>query len=177
MTFVVTSSLPSSALAPLARARLAALDPAMPMTNVQSVAALASDAVSQPRFRTVLLGTFALLALTLATIGVFGVLSYFVTQRTQEIGIRMALGAQPADVVRMVVGQGIVLAAAGVCLGLIAAVPLTRLMQELLFEVKPTDKTTFAAVAVVLAAVAALASYIPARRATRVDPVTALRAE
>jgi putative ABC transport system permease protein len=177
LTIVAISSLPSSALVPLARARLARLDAGMPMTNVQSVAALASDVVSQPRFRTVLLGTFALLAVALAMIGVFGVLSYFVTQRTQEIGIRMALGAQPTDVVRMVVGRGVALAAIGIVLGLVAAVPLSGLMQELLFEIKPTDFATFTSVAGGLAAVAAVASYIPARRATRVDPVMALRAE
>src|SRR5205814_4015154 len=150
LAVVVASSLPSSALVPLARARLAALDPAMPMNDVQAVSALASDAVAQPRLRTVLMGTFALLALTLATVGVFGVLSYFVTQRTQEIGIRMALGARSGDVVGMVVRQGLTLAAIGVGLGLVAAVPLSRLMEELLFEVKPTDPATFAAVAVVL---------------------------
>jgi putative ABC transport system permease protein len=177
LTLVVTSSLPSSALLQTARARLAALDASMPMTEVQSVAALASEAVAQPRLRTALMGTFALLALTLATVGVFGVLSYFVTQRTQEIGIRMALGARASDVIGMVVRQGIVLALVGVAIGLVAAVPLSRLMEELLFEIKPTDPATFAAVAVVLAAVAGGASYIPARRATRVDPVTALRAE
>jgi putative ABC transport system permease protein len=177
ITIVVSSSLPSSALVPLARARVAAIDSSMPLNEVQAVSALASDAVAQPRLRTVLMGTFALLALTLATIGVFGVLSYFVTQRTQEIGIRMALGARAADVVGLVVRQGVTLAGVGVLLGLAAAVPLSRLMQELLFEVKPTDPATFVVVAAVLAAVAGLASYIPARRAARVDPVTALRSE
>jgi len=177
VTLVMAGGLPASALVPLARARLAALDATMPMTNVQSVASLASDVVAQPRFRTALLGGFAALALALATVGVFGVLSYFVTQRTAEIGIRMALGAQAGDVVRLVVGHGIVLAAIGIAIGLVAAVPFTRLMQDLLFEVKPTDAATFVAVGVVLTAVAAIASYIPARRATRVDPVTALRAE
>ena len=177
ITLAMAGGLPASALAPLARGRLAALDPTMPMTNVQSVASLASDVVAQPRFRTALLGGFAALALALATIGVFGVLSYFVTQRTAEIGIRMALGAQPADVIRMVVGHGIVLAATGIAIGLAAAVPFSGLMKDLLFEVEPTDTATFAAVGLVLTAVAAVASYIPARRATRVDPVTALRAQ
>jgi ABC-type lipoprotein release transport system permease subunit len=122
-------------------------------------------------------GAFALLALTLAAVGVFGVMSYLVTQRTQEIGVRMALGARPGDVVRLVVGRGLWLSLIGIAVGLAAALPLAGLMQQLLFGVTPTDATSFAAVAVVLAAVAAAASYLPARRATRVDPMTALRQE
>jgi putative ABC transport system permease protein len=173
--FVVSGSLPASALAPAVRAQVHAVDPAMPLNELQSVAALASNAVAQPRFRTVLLGAFAALALTLATIGVFGVLSYFVTQRTQEIGIRMALGARSGDVVRMVMTRGVGLAAMGIAIGLVAAIPLTRSMQALLFEVQPTDVPTFATVGIVLILVAAAASYLPARRATRVDPMTALR--
>jgi putative ABC transport system permease protein len=175
--FVVSGSLPSSALAPAARAQVRAIDPAMPLNEVQAMATLASDVVAQPRFRTVLLGAFAALALTLATVGVFGVLSYFVTQRTQEIGIRIALGARPGDVVRLVVTRGVTLAAAGIAIGLVAAIPLTRSMQTLLFDVQPTDIPTFATVGIVLTLVAAAASYLPARRATRVDPVTALRME
>jgi len=149
----------------------------MPMNDVQPISTLAFQTVAQPRLRTVLMGTFALLALTLATVGVFGVLSYFVTHRTQEIGIRMALGAGAADVVRMVVRQGFTLAAIGITIGLVAAVPLSRLMEELLFEVKPTDPVTFTAVGAILAMTAVVASYIPARRATRVDPIAALRSE
>jgi putative ABC transport system permease protein len=106
---------------------------------------------------------------------VFGVLSYFVTQRTQEIGVRLALGAQPSDVVRMVVGRGLTLSGAGILLGLAAAVPLSRFMRARLLEIPPVDAPTFAAVGALLAAVAMLASYIPARRATRVDPISALR--
>jgi putative ABC transport system permease protein len=177
VAFVVRGTMPSAALVPVIRARMGAVAPSMPLTSVQPLSALAADVVSQPRFRTVLLGAFALLALVLAAVGVFGVLSYFVTQRTQEIGVRMALGAQPADVIRLVVGRGVGLSAAGIVLGLIAAVPLTRLMQQLLFEVTPTDAPSFAAVAAVLLAVAGTASYVPARRATRVDPMTALRQE
>jgi putative ABC transport system permease protein len=177
MTVVVSGALPASALVPLVRSRVAALDPSMPLIDVQPVSALAFDAVKQPRLRTLLMGTFALLALTLATIGIFGVLSYFVTYRTQEIGIRMALGARAGDVVRMVVLQGLALAAIGVGLGLALAVPLSGVMEELLFEVRRTDAVTFAGVAALLAATAFVASYIPARRATRVDPIAALRAE
>jgi len=173
--FVVAGSLPASALAPTARAQVHALDQAMPLTEVQPMSTLASEVIAQPRFRTALLGAFAALALTLATVGVFGVLSYFVTQRTQEIGIRIALGARPSDVVRMVVARGVTLAAIGVAIGLVAAIPLTRSMQALLFEVQPTDMPTFATVGIVLLLVAAAASYLPARRATRVDPISALR--
>jgi putative ABC transport system permease protein len=177
LSVVVTSALPSSALVPLVRSRVAAVDSAMPMNDVQPVSTLAFDVVAQPRLRTVLMGIFALLALTLAMVGIFGVLSYFVMHRTQEIGIRMALGARAEDVVRMVVRQGLTLAAIGVGIGLAVAVPLSSVMEELLFGVKPTDAATFAAVAAILTATAFIASYIPARRATRVDPVTALRAE
>ena len=122
-----------------------------------------------------LLAVFAALALTLAVVGVFGVLSYFVTERTQEIGVRRALGAQPADLVWMVVAKGVALAGAGTVTGLVAAVPLSRSMQALLFETPPFDIGTFATVALALVAAAALASYWPARRATRVDPAAALR--
>jgi putative ABC transport system permease protein len=175
--FVVRGKTPASTLASTARSQVAALDRDMSLNDVQSLAALASDAVSEPRFRTVLLGTFAALAITLASIGVFGVLSYFVTQRTREIGIRVALGATSQDILRMIVGRGLALAGIGLVLGLFAAIPLTRWMQTLLFEVKPLDVTTFAVVIVGLSLVAALASYLPARRALRIEPMTALHLE
>jgi putative ABC transport system permease protein len=133
--------------------------------------------VAQERLTMVLLSVFAGAALLLAAVGIYGVIAYSVTQRTQEIGIRMALGAQRGDVLRMVVGQAALLSAAGIACGAGAALGLTRLMVGLLYEVRPADPLTFGAVAVVLAAVALLASYVPARRATRVDPVIALRAE
>jgi putative ABC transport system permease protein len=175
--FVVRGKTPASTLASAARAEVAAIDPDMSLNEVQSMAALASDAVSEPRFRTILLGTFAGLAITLASIGVFGVLSYFVTQRTREIGIRVALGASSGDIMKMVVGRGLALAGIGLAIGLIAAIPLTRSMQTLLFEVKPLDITTLALVVIGLAAVAGLASYLPARRALRIEPMTALHLE
>jgi putative ABC transport system permease protein len=149
----------------------------MALTEVQSMAALASDAVSEPRFRTILFGTFAGLAIALASIGVFGVLSYFVTQRTREIGIRVALGASSGDILRMIVGRGLALAGIGLALGLLAAVPLTRSMQSMLFEVKPLDIPTLVVVVVGLTLVAGLASYLPARRALRIEPMTALHLE
>ena len=175
--FVVRGKMPAASLASPARAQVAAIDPAMSLNEVQSMAALASDAVAEPRFRTLLLGTFAGLAITLASIGVFGVLSYFVTQRTREIGIRVALGASSSDILRMIVGRGLALAGIGLALGLLAAIPLTRSMQTLLFEVKPLDVPTLGAVVIGLAIVAGLASYLPARRALRIEPMTALHLE
>ena len=175
--FVVRGSVPAASLTSAARAGVASVDPGMPLTQVQSMSNLASDAVSEPRFRTILFGTFALLAMTLASIGVFGVLSYFVTQRTQEIGIRVALGATSGDILKMVVGRGLAFAGIGLVVGLLAAVPLVRSMQSLLFQVKPLDVTTLVVVSAVLALVAGIASYLPARRALRIEPLTALRFE
>ena len=175
--FVVRGRTAAAALTPAVRAELTAIDAEMSMNEAQPMAALAAQAVAEPRFRTVLLGTFAALAITLASIGVFGVLSYFVAQRTREIGIRVALGASPRDILWMVVGRGLALASVGLALGLAAAVPLTRAMQSLLFEVKPLDAPTISLVVIGLAAVAALASYLPARRALRIEPMTALHLE
>jgi putative ABC transport system permease protein len=175
--FVVRGRLPANALASAARSQVAAIDSDMSLNEVQSMAALASGAVSEPRFRTILLGTFAALAITLASVGVFGVLSYFVTQRTREIGIRVALGASSRDILRMIVGRGLALAGIGLALGLLAAIPLTRSMQTLLFEVEPLDVPTLAVVILGLTIVAGLASYLPARRALGIEPMTALHLE
>ena len=136
-----------------------------------------SENVAAPRFRTLLLGVFAALAVILAMAGVYGVVSYVVGQRSSEIGLRMALGASPGDVLRLILRQGLALTAAGIVLGLLCAAGVTRLLQSMLFEVKATDPLTYFAVITILVGVALAASYIPARRAMRVDPMVALRYE
>jgi putative ABC transport system permease protein len=131
--------------------------------------------VAQPRFRAVLLGVFAGLALLLAALGIYGVVSYSTAQRTQEIGIRMALGAQPQKVLRMVLAQALKLAAAGVLIGLAGSLAISRTLSTLLYGVSTTEPSAFASVALLLAGVAAVASLVPAQRAARVDPMVALR--
>jgi putative ABC transport system permease protein len=153
------------------------MDPDLVFANVRTMEEVVARSVAERRLTMLLLTIFAGAALLLAAVGIYGVIAYSVTQRTQEIGIRMALGAQRGDVLRMIVGQAMALTAAGIVIGGIGAFLLTRLMTGLLFNVKPGDPLTFLAVAVVLGGVATCASYVPGRRATRVDPVIALRAE
>ena len=152
-------------------------DPDLALADVKTMDEVVSQSVAQRRLMMVMLGIFAAAALLLSAVGIYGVIAYGVTQRTQEIGIRLALGAQRGDVLRMIVGQAAWLSAAGIAIGAAGAFALTRLMTDLLFHVKPFDPATFAAVAAILALVALLAGYVPGRRATRVDPVVALRAE
>jgi putative ABC transport system permease protein len=164
-------------LAAAVRREVLAIDPDQPIAAVRTMEQVLSESVAAPRYRVWLLGLFALVALVLAAVGIYGVISYSVAQRTHEIGIRMALGAQSRDVQRLVIGQGIKLALIGVGAGLLGAVGLTRLLAGLLFEVKAIDPLTFAGVAVILITIALLACGIPARRATKVDPMIALRCE
>ncbi|HEV2130004.1 MAG TPA: ABC transporter permease, partial [Longimicrobiaceae bacterium] len=157
------------------RREVAAMDPNLPLFNIRTLEETLGEAISQPRFYMLLLSIFAGSALVLAAIGIFGVMSYAVVQRTREIGIRMALGADPRSVLRMVVGRALGLAALGVLLGLLGSLAGTRILSGLLFGVAPTDPLTLAGVATVLFGVAGIASYLPARAATRVDPNVALR--
>jgi putative ABC transport system permease protein len=177
MSLVVRTSGDPVSLAGAVRREVTALDPEQALYNVQPLPELLSDSLAARRFIMALLGGFALIGLALATVGVYGVLAESVERRRGEIGLRLAVGADPGDVLRMVLGQAARLAAAGVTLGLVAACALTRVLQGLLFGVSATDPATFAAVAGVLVVAALLASYLPARRAARLDPATVLREE
>ena len=173
---VATSGDARRVAAPVTRV-LRSLDPLMPVTNVKPLGELVSGTIARPRFNATMLTLFASLGLLLASIGIYGVLSYSVSQRTQEMGIRMALGADAGGVLRLVVRDGLKVAVIGVVIGLAAALPATRVLSALLYGVESSDPTVFAAVAATLTFVALAASYVPARRATRVDPMTALRPE
>src|SRR5262250_2856686 len=152
-----------------------AVDRDQASTQIQTAEQALNNSLAEPRLYAVLLGVFAALALSLAAVGIYGVMSYMVTERTREIGVRMALGAQAGSVLKMVIGQGMTLALIGVVIGSGAAVALTRLMSSLLFGVSATDPMTFVVIAILLSVVALLACYIPARRAAKVDPMVALR--
>ena len=177
MTFVVRSAGDPLSQVAAVTGVVRGLDPELPLADVQTMQSVVDATIARPRTVAVLLTAFAVLALILAGVGVYGVMAYSVARRTQEIGVRMALGATPQSVFRMVLGQALKLVAAGVAIGLVAAGALTRLLETLLFETEPLDVWTFGATAVVLIAVATLASYVPARRGTRIAPVEALRAE
>jgi putative ABC transport system permease protein len=164
-------------LAGAVRQEMNAIDPALPLSQIRLMDDVLSAAQSRPRFLTLLLALFSCVALAIATIGIYGVISYSVERRSREFGLRMALGAQPSDVLSLVMKQGAGLALIGVVVGLVAAFALTRLMTTLLFGVTPTDLPTFAVVTAILTIVALAASYIPARRATKVDPIQTLRYE
>ena len=164
-------------LASAVRGQVRALNKDQAVFNVRTMEQIVAQSVARRRFSVLLLTVFAVVALALASIGIYGMMSYAVAQRTHEIGIRMALGAQIKDVLKLVIGQGMRLVLIGVAVGLMSALALTRLMHSLLFAVSATDPLTFALIALLLTTVALLACYIPARRAARVNPLIALRYE
>ena len=177
MTLVLRTSADPLGLVAAASAEIRRVDSEQAVSGINTLAGLLDEETAQPSFNTTLLALFALLALALAAVGVYGVIAYAVAQRTQEIGLRMALGAQAPDVLRLILTQGLKLTLSGVGVGLLAAFALTRWMQTLLFGVSATDPLTFGGIALLLTLVALLACYLPARRATKVDPLTALRHE
>ncbi len=175
MNVVLRSANDPASLTSAVKRELHELDHDLPMYRVLTMEQRVDESLARRRFSTLLLGLFACLALALATIGIYGVMAYLVSQGTREIGIRMALGATQRGILGLVVRQGMVLALSGVAIGLIAAFALTRLMRSLLFGVNSADPITFAAIALLLALVALIASYIPAHRAARIDPMISLR--
>ena len=177
MALLVRTPLDPATLEPAIRSVVASLDPEIPVAEVHEFTQIRDASISTERFRTLLLGAFGVLALGLAIIGVYGVISYGVLQRTREIGIRLALGAQRGEILRLVIREGMVTVAGGILAGLVAGAALSRVLVTLLYEVKPWDPATFASIAVVIAGVALGACVLPARRALRVDPATTLRAE
>jgi putative ABC transport system permease protein len=177
MTVIVKASGDPNQLIAAVRQQVKIIDPDQPIYGIRTMDEIRAESVAPERLNLTLLSIFAGIALVLAIVGIYGVMSYSVTQRTHEIGIRMAIGAQPRDVFRMVLMQGMMLALIGVALGLVGAFGLTRLMATMLFNVEPTDPATFAAIAVLLTVVALVACYVPGRRATKVDPVVSLRYE
>jgi putative ABC transport system permease protein len=176
-TLVLRAAGDPSQLAHSAEAAVHRVDPDQAVSDIQTMDTVFSNSVSSPRFQAVLLLVFAGLAVALAMIGVYGVVSYSISQRTNEIGIRVALGARSSDVVRLVLREALSLAAIALLIGLAGALALSRVLQSLLFEVTPTDPLTLTLVTLVVLAVSALAAIVPARRATRIDPIAALRYE
>jgi len=177
LNLVLRSALPLDAVAPQIRQAVRALDATLPIVRLRTMDDVFGEAVARPRFLTVLLGVFAALALVLAAVGTYGILSYLVTQRQQEIGIRMALGAARGGVLWLVLRQGLLLAGVGLAGGLIGALAGAKYLQTLLFGVSPTDPPTLVLVSVVILGTAFIACLIPALRATRVDPLTVLRGD
>lgn len=177
MSLVIRGKEDPTLLASAVRSEVQTLDPNLPVSDIKTVGQMISERISPKRLMTYILAVFGLIALLLASVGIYGVMSYAVTQRTREIGVRMALGAQVGDVLKLVIKNGMTMAIVGVVIGLVGAYALTRLLASLLFKVTPTDLVTFAAVTLALIVVALIACYIPARRATKVDPLVALRYE
>ena len=174
---VVRTNIDPMSLAASVRNVIWSVDKDQTVADIDTMDNIVAEAEARQRFSMLLLGLFAVLAVLLASVGIYGVMSYSVAQRTREIGIRIALGARRADVLQMTVKQGLKLVVAGMMLGLLAAFLLTRVMASLLFGISATDPITFVGISLVLLAVAILASYVPALRATKVDPIVALRAQ
>jgi putative ABC transport system permease protein len=177
MDLIVKASVEPAGLVAAIRDEVKAVDKDQPLGNVRTLEALVAESVAPRRFSLLLVGVFACVALLLGAVGLYGVLSYVVTQRAREIGIRMALGAQRKNVLRLIISQGMRLALIGVAVGMFAAFALMRLMSSLLFGVSATDPLTFILIASMLLVVALVACYLPARRASKVDPLIALRHE
>ena len=177
MTLVIRTRLPLAAVVSDVKKQVWSLDSQIPISDIQSMDDLMAVSVAQQRFNMLLLGIFAGLALLLAAVGIYGMIAYRVNQRIHEIGVYVALGAQEGDVLRLVMKDGVRLVVLATVIGLAGSIALTRLMVSLLFEVNPRDTATLIIVALVLGAVALLACYIPARRATRIHPMSALRCE
>ena len=177
MNIVLNSTQSLAALAPAIRKSVRDMDPALPIIQLRTMEDVIGASVTRERFLSLLLGIFAFVALTLAAIGTYGILSYMVSERQREIGIRMALGAGNNQVVGLVLGQGMAIALAGIAVGVVGAYGLSRLTASLLYGVSPSDPMTYTAVAAVIAAVAVAACVVPIRRATRVDPLEAIRAD
>jgi predicted permease len=175
MDVVVRSDVPAESLLPAVRRRIHELDPELPLATVRTMDEWVSTSAAQPRLSAALLGLFAAAAVLIAAVGIYGVLAYSVSQRTREIGLRLALGARPEAVTRLVVSEGMRVALLGVALGLAGALALGRLIASLVYAVTPRDPVTFVSVAALLALVALAACALPARRAARVDPLVALR--
>jgi putative ABC transport system permease protein len=175
--YVVRSNQDPRSLLPAIRREIQAIDSAVPLANIRTFEDVIADSVAPRRLSVVLLAVFAGVAVLLASVGIYGVMSFLVVQRTQEIGVRMALGAQRSDVLKLILGRSLKLISAGAAIGLVVALMSTSMLQALLYNVSAFDTPTFVLVTILLAAVALAASYLPAMRATKADPMTALHAE
>jgi putative ABC transport system permease protein len=174
---VVGAACDAGSFAPSVREAIGGIDRSVPVTTLQTMEDVVAGATARPRFTLALLATFAAVAVVLAAVGIYGVISYAVSRRTHEIGVRIALGATPRGVVRLIIGQGMRVVAVGILAGVAGALALSRLMTSVVYGVRVTDPLTYGGVAALLAAVAFVASYVPARRATRIDPLSAMRTE
>ncbi|HET6862734.1 MAG TPA: FtsX-like permease family protein, partial [Pyrinomonadaceae bacterium] len=177
MTFVIRTDGDPVAIAPALQREIRSLDPNQPVSDVRTMDQVMSDTFSRARFNTLLLALFAGLATLLSAVGIFGVMNYSVALRTHEIGLRVAIGAQPRQVLLLILRQGLLLTVVGVAIGLVAAFALTRLLSGLLFGVAAADPSTFATISILLVTVSLVACYLPARRAMKIDPLMALRSE